>query len=528
MAKKGGKKGGKKKAEPLESDMMTEVEKELFQIQIADLTKKIERLKVRCLELERSNEEYQKRYDQLDEERADIIAFLKKTLQEKEDEITELKERIEGLEKALEEEKQNHKKMVEKLQYEFKITHERLTTEIRLLTGKLNSLEEFRVQREDIIKQFKEREKEMVVKEEKHKRTIHDIETKFIVEKDKLKKEMEARIIQLSVDFQDATHVQMAATTHRAIRENIAVNNELSRMEEMQRILTEENKNLEKRYTDFKSKIKSCEEERDNIISKNMVQSVLIKCLSAEHDEMSRNVALLKSAVQHTAQMEGMMTETTQLLDRAEKQIALLEERLKAIEYENCRANAELLELSVNMYNLQKVLTAAVASVKHAVMVQLKPTSDEDLTRSHRENFLNNLLLLLSTADLAGYKERKEMFEKKSETSIKPVIEESDLLSKSSTDLLAESYIAIESEGSSLAQDSKAEEVESSSKSELLEEEEEEEEESEAGEEQVSSEKSSEVEEKSESQEGEIPEQEIVSEKSSQEVKKGEDETSES
>lgn len=42
-SKKGGIKAGKKKAEPQEMDVVTEVEKELFQIQISDLLQKVER-----------------------------------------------------------------------------------------------------------------------------------------------------------------------------------------------------------------------------------------------------------------------------------------------------------------------------------------------------------------------------------------------------------------------------------------------------------------------------------------------------
>jgi mRNA-degrading endonuclease RelE of RelBE toxin-antitoxin system len=57
-------------------------------------------MKTRCLELEMSNEEYQKKYERLDEDRADIIAYLKRILQEREDDIMELRERLAGVQKV--------------------------------------------------------------------------------------------------------------------------------------------------------------------------------------------------------------------------------------------------------------------------------------------------------------------------------------------------------------------------------------------------------------------------------------------
>lgn len=58
---------------------------------------KIARLRGRTSELEASNASLEEELRTLDEDRADIIAYLKKTLLTKSDEMTELQERLDGL-----------------------------------------------------------------------------------------------------------------------------------------------------------------------------------------------------------------------------------------------------------------------------------------------------------------------------------------------------------------------------------------------------------------------------------------------
>jgi len=406
--KKGGKKGGKKKAEPEETDTVTEVEKELFQIQINDLQQKVERMKTRCLELEMSNEEYQKKYEQLDEDRADIVAYLKKLLQEREGDITELRERLAGVQKTLEQERVIYKEKNENLEHEFKVMHEQLTSEIKLLTGKLNALEEFRIQRDDLMKKFKIQEQQIAEQELRHKQTLYEVERKFITGKDKLKKEMDARLLKLSMDFQDATHVRIAATTHRTIRENIAINNELEKMLETQQNLRKENEMMKKRDRELKLEVQLREEERDIVLAKNMAQHELISHMSAEYDDMERNIEKLKNSAQLAVELQQEVEETRKLLDKAVKQITILEEKFQATEYEKNRSVSKLLESNVQTYNLQKILHATVQSVKEALEVQTHPNSDDAFNLSCRENLLNNLLQLLNTADLSDFEKQDE------------------------------------------------------------------------------------------------------------------------
>ncbi|PNF33856.1 hypothetical protein B7P43_G07682 [Cryptotermes secundus] len=246
---------------------------------------------------------------------------------------------------------------------------------------------------------------------------------------------MEARLLQLSMDFQDATHIRIAATTHRAIRENIAVNNELEKMLETQRNLRKENEMMKERDRQLNLEVRLREEERDIVLAKNMVQNKLINRLSTEYDEMARNIGSMQNSAQRAVEVEQQVQETRQFLDRAVRQIAVLEEKLQATEYEKNESISKLLQSNIETYKLQKILHAAVKSVKEALEIQTHPSSDEAFNLSLRENLLNNLLQMLNTADFLEFEKNEEKLVSLMKTSAMYVIGDLGLVPRSLSDV---------------------------------------------------------------------------------------------
>lgn len=135
MAKgKKGKKGQEvKEGEAEQKDKLLEVDKEWYQIQIRSLEEKLERRNDKARALEVSNKEYQDRYgvlsifeffreiinfaqffrfEQLREDKADVVAFLKRALQQRTDQISELQARLEGLQHVHETDGQAYEKKI--------------------------------------------------------------------------------------------------------------------------------------------------------------------------------------------------------------------------------------------------------------------------------------------------------------------------------------------------------------------------------------------------------------------------------
>lgn len=391
------KKGKKGKAEAEPKELLPEIDKAFFELEIADLNRKLERLKTYNAELETRNEELEAEYKKLDEDRADVITYLKKTLQIKVDEVAELTERVQAIEEKRQAETKDFQGQMKDLKKEFNVMRETLTSEVKMLSGKLNSLEEFRAQRDNLMAQFEAQEANYASQELHYKKILHETEKKFIVSKDNLKKELESRLLKLAQDFQDATEIRIASSTHRVIRENIAVNNELREVLSIQASLSDQNTSLKERERSARLALQLAEEQRDTAMEKSLVQLNLIQRLSKEHLAMKDKITLIRKAEFDFATQARQIEKLTTEISKMGLKVRILEQNLHVSLCEKSELKMSSLEAKGESDRLKDVIVSASLAVKGAIKISDCPLDDSEAEKdAARRNLLKRLLDLLS------------------------------------------------------------------------------------------------------------------------------------
>ncbi|XP_069465241.1 cilia- and flagella-associated protein 157 [Ambystoma mexicanum] len=410
--KKGKKKGdgGSAKGKPAAADQpvvepMSEVTKEFYLIQIRDLEGQLARYQRRWDELQVKEETFQTQLDQVSLDKKEIVAFLKRTLDQRVDEITILGEKIADLQLAKDTEKETYEAQLAQLRHESQETKDQLTAENMLLAGKLAALEEFRVQKEDLSAQFTALEEKLKKQEEEYTERLYKLERKAVVDKDRLKKETVQRVNMVAAEFRKVSSTQIAETTKRTIRENVSICAQLSKMSDKSMELILENDHLKAVQTDQRRQVEMLEHNEKELVKNNQSNQKLVRMLK---DKCHEQQVLLEEAAEKEQKLMILEKAYKNLQDEnnfLREQVDTLEEMMEKQMSEGERLSSELQQEHKNKRMVETILGQAASALKDVLLE--RPSDDNDREKDvvfavRRNEMLQKLLTLLNSAAELG------------------------------------------------------------------------------------------------------------------------------
>lgn len=422
--KKGGKKKGKKSGKKSgksaratsapDGGNLSEIGKEFFLIQIRDLERRLTRYQRKCDELEVMNGEFKSTYDQMGTDKKEIVAFLKKQLEQRQDEIADLNDRLVGLQQAKDTEKDAYEAQLAQLRNEFQETKDQLTSENMILSGKLAALEEFKVQKEELNKKFEQMEEDLQNQADGHNDEIYKLEKKQVVDKDRLKREMVLRVNQVAAEFRKVSNKQMADTTKRTIRENVSIHAQLAKMSDKTMELIEENEELMAKEKKQRQQLEMLETNEKELAKKNHSNQKVIRMLTEKAKQQEDLIADLEEREKEYQELESEMGLLRQQADSSREELQQMgkeadqmAEQIELLEKEN----AGMGDIKIK---LERILAEAAYSLHRILMSNPDkestsgPMNLEEVEK--RDNMLEHLLVILNSAAAIGVGPSPESF----------------------------------------------------------------------------------------------------------------------
>uniref|UniRef100_A0A3B3ULM3 Cilia- and flagella-associated protein 157 n=1 Tax=Poecilia latipinna TaxID=48699 RepID=A0A3B3ULM3_9TELE len=182
-------------------------------------------------------------------DKKDITAYLKLSLSEKEGELAELRERLEGERHTSVQEKRSLQLEHGQLRRELQARIDKLEEKNAALAEKLCDLEEFQRQNDELMSNMENLEKQLERQKEEHKDEIRNLEMKAQLEKRRLrcKEELEREVAAMSAQVQHLVEQKLPEATRSVLQENSELQSLLGRLSALSRSLQRENAALRER-----------------------------------------------------------------------------------------------------------------------------------------------------------------------------------------------------------------------------------------------------------------------------------------
>ncbi|XP_017022739.1 cilia- and flagella-associated protein 157 [Drosophila kikkawai] len=360
----------KPKKEKKDPNKITQVDRTFYELTITDLNQKLARLRSHMTTVDESNIAINEKLKEMEADGVDVAAHLERTLAERNNTITELEERLVEITKVRDEENKMAQDKIGDLEAKYKAMHDQLTSEIKLLNGKLNSLDEFRIQRDVLLAKFDDQEADLKEREKDHKEALYNMEQRAVVEKDALKKEVEQKLLQVSEDFTRSSEIRNAGYTRRLIRENIALQKEID-------LLVMSQIKLQQAYTNQKAKHKEMEEQYSaldqikNELVRNSVNKIkIIEGLTHNYEKLkAKYVEGLRYRKAYEANIQAEKCENVKQKDAFAK-LRTLAKRMEILELENHNLGVVHAQHEIEITRLRGVIQEIKCTVRDAIVAE--------------------------------------------------------------------------------------------------------------------------------------------------------------
>lgn len=372
-----------------------EVSREFFMVQIRDLEEKITRYQEKCDTLDLRNKEMEEFIERQAQDKKDIVSFLEKQLEEKSAELALAQENIQLLEKQSIIDREKHEKDLLDLKENMQDFKDQLLSENMILNGKLTALDDFRAQKDNILKDIAKKDEMLSFQEQKYNEELYQIERKAVIDKDRLKKEMILRVNTVASEFREVSNKQIADTTKRTIHENVVINSQLIKMSDQAVELVSENDDMKLKLKKLKEQLNIFESTEKELVKKNVSNLKVIRMLTEKIKEQEVLLQQFEITDKEHNLLKTQFKELNEQLDAQKNQFILLDKNNKNLLGKHEALLSDNKILAEDKDYLVGVVSDACKIIKQALQCD---TTDEQL----RSNVLFKLVEILNLATKMG------------------------------------------------------------------------------------------------------------------------------
>ncbi|XP_076397467.1 uncharacterized protein LOC105663778 isoform X2 [Megachile rotundata] len=335
-----------------------------YEIKIEDIENRIKRLEDRNEELLEEIEVTEESSATVDAETADEITNLSKQFYAQDARVEDLKAKIHNVEDSRIKEKQLHNDRVESLNERYEKKKIELTSQNKVLTAKINGLEDFKKTQHGLEDKFELNEKQMIENEERVKELLEIVSRKFEFDKEMLRNEMYNCLLDLAAQFQVQTDKHISLPNKRLMRENIMLKNELWQISKQVSLQKNIESFLKSSSVDHKKKsVKKSSYVRQNIVTAK-IQNAVLKCLKKKFEntkEHFSSVTIPDLAMEnkYLTSIENARYEEDIVNLRLSKLTVMLEKeraRIGTAKYLNRKLNCKIKAIIETLYDLKYIV----------------------------------------------------------------------------------------------------------------------------------------------------------------------------